>query len=101
MSKHLVLSLKPYDFTNKEGQRILGVKVAYINKKPNKDAKGFTPFIVNVSDEELFSKFIEVPAIYEMDFEQVTGKNNKPEIVLTDVDFIAPVDIAEIIKSAC
>lgn|SRR3712207_4544978 len=101
MSKHLVLSAKVYDFKNKEGQRVCGAKIAYLNKRPNRDAKGFTPFIVNITEKDLFDKFIEIPGIYDMDFEQVTGKNNKPELILSDVDFIAPIDISEIIKSAC
>ena len=97
MSKHLVLSVKSYSFTNKDGQRITGAKVAYVNKKASvrQNELGHPPMIVNVSDdvEVLFS---DVPGIYDMTFEQVTGKDNKPEIVLTDVCIVKPIDFDEI-----
>ena len=98
MSKHLVLSVKPYDFENKQGNRVLGAKVTYINKKPSSRDKelGFPPLIVNVSDIDILNKIVEVPGVYNMDFEQVTGKNNKPEILLSDVEFISPVELEQL-----
>lgn len=98
MSKHLVLSINSYDFENRKGERVQGAKVAYINKKPSSREKeiGFPPLLVNVSNPELVSNFEEVPAIYEMDFEQVTGKNNKPEIILANAELISPVDLQEL-----
>ncbi|WP_335918022.1 hypothetical protein [Shewanella chilikensis] len=98
MSKHLVLSVKPYDFQNNQGERVTGAKVTYINKKPSsrEGEYGYPPLIVSVSNMNLVSNLKEVPAVYEMDFEQVTGKNNKPEIILTDVELISPVDMAQI-----
>ena len=93
MSKYIVLSKKPYDFNNDKNERVAGAKVAYLNKKPSaRDGEqGHPPMIVSVS-EEMATKLIEVPAIYDMDFEQVTGKNNKPELILTDLQFVSPID---------
>lgn len=97
MSKHLVLSVKHYDFENKQGERIKGAKISYINKKPTKKEGevGFAPLMVSINNKELLESLKEVPAVYELDFEQITGKNNKPELMLTDIDLIAPVDLTQ------
>ena len=96
MSKHLVLSVKSYDFRNNDGEQITGAKVSYINKKPSsREAElGHPPMIVSINDMKLVQEFREVPGIYEMEFEQITGKNNKPEISLFDVDFIETFDVS-------
>lgn len=96
MSKHLVLSVKSYDFENKNGERITGAKVSYVNKKAStRDQEyGHPPMIVSVSNVELVQQFREIPGIYEMDFEQVTGKNNKPEIILSDVELVEPMALS-------
>lgn len=96
MSKQLVLSIKPYEFENKSGSVVSGAKVSYINKRPSsRDGEtGNPPLIVNISDKNLISNFKEVPGIYDMDFEQVTGKNNKPELIISDLEFIAPVNLS-------
>ena len=52
--------------------------------------------IVNVSDIDILNKIVEVPGVYNMDFEQVTGKNNKPEILLSDVELISPVELEQL-----
>lgn len=95
MSKHIVLSAKPYDFQS-NGSRISGLKISYINTKPTsrKGEEGYPPLIVNISNNELIEKIERVPALYEMDFEQVTGKNNRPEIVLSDIDYISDIDFS-------
>lgn len=97
MSKHLVLSVKPYDFTNKNEERIIGAKISYINKKPSSrdGEQGYPPLLVSLNDLALVDKFQEVPGVYDMEFEQVTGKNNKPEIILTDVELFEPVDLGQ------
>lgn len=94
MSKHLVLSVKPYDFENRQGDRIRGAKVAYINHKPSvrENEFGFPPLLVNVSDKSIVEQLKDAPGVYDLEFEQVTGKNNKPEIILTEASLIKPVD---------
>lgn len=98
MSKHLVLSVKTYDFKNDGGEQITGAKVSYINKKasPREEEVGHPPMIVSINDMKLVQQFREVPGIYEMDFEQITGKNNKPEISLFDVEFVEPFDLVSL-----
>ena len=95
MSKKLILSKKTYDFVNTEGERIQGLKLAYLNESPSKreNEEGFTPMILNISNKELLKSLEEIPGIYEMDFDQVTGKNNKPELLLSEIKFLAPAEI--------
>lgn len=97
MAKYIVLSAKPYDFENNKGERIKGVKIAYINKKPSarEGEYGNPPMITTCSlDSTKGKRLEECPAVFEMDFEQITGKNNKPELMLTDLDYVAPVDLS-------
>jgi hypothetical protein len=98
MSKHLVLSVKPYNFENKQGERIRGARVAYINGKPSvrENEFGHPPMLVSVSEMNLVGQLAEVPGVYDLEFEQVTGKNNKPEIILTGASFIKSVNISEL-----
>lgn len=95
MSKHLLLSKKSYDFVNNDGERIQGLKLSYINENPSKreNEEGFTPMIINVNDKNISKSIKQVPGIYEMNFDQVTGKNNKPEILLSDITFLSETDI--------
>lgn len=96
MSKYIVLSAKPYDFENAKGEKISGVKIAYINKKPSsrEGEYGNPPLLTTCSLDVIKGKRLEeTPAVFDMDFEQVTGKNNKPELFLTELDYVAPVDL--------
>ena len=97
MSKHLVLSMKHYDFNNDKNERIFGAKLFYINKKiSSRDSEeGHAPLMVSLNNPVLIEKIKnKLPAICEMEFEQVTGKNNKPEIVLIDVEYISAADLS-------
>lgn len=97
MSKYIVLSAKPYDFENSKKERIKGVRIAYINKKPSarEGEFGNPPMITTCSLDSIQGKRLEeCPAIFDMEFEQITGKNNKPELMLTDLEFVAPVDLS-------
>jgi hypothetical protein len=96
--KYLVLAAKPYEFSSKDGNLIKGVSVSYIQKKPSSRANefGHPPFIINSQSLDGFSKedFKQIPAIFDMEFEQVTGKDHKPALVLTGMEFVAPIDLA-------
>lgn len=96
MGKFLVLSVKPYDFENDKGERIQGARVSYLNRKPSArdNEEGFPPLIVTINDGDLVKELKQVPAIYDMEFEQVTGKNNRPELMLSSLEYVAPVDFS-------
>jgi hypothetical protein len=93
--KYLVLSSKPYDFDNSKGEKVSGVKISYINRKPSarENEYGNPPMITNCSLSLVKGKRLEeTPAIFDMEFEQVTGQKNKPELLLTDLEYVSPVD---------
>ncbi len=95
MSKVIVLGhSKPYDFKQDNGDRLQGVKISYINSKPSvKDGEvGFTPIQVTVNPSVL-GDLKELPGLYDVSFEMVAGRNNKPEIAVTGFDFIKAVDM--------
>ena len=96
ISKHLILSKKAYDFTNNDGERVQGLKLSYLNDKPSvrDNEEGFTPMIININDKSIVKSLKEIPGIYEMTFDQVTGKNNKPEIILSEVSFLSSTDLS-------
>lgn len=96
MAKYLVLSGKPFDFEDQNGKRIQGLKISYVSKRSSvKEGEyGNPPLIATVSNMELAKKLNAYPAIYDMEFEQTAGKNNKPEIYLADVNFVTEVDIS-------
>lgn len=99
MSKHLVLSAKPYDFENKRGDRVKGIKVSYLNSKPStrENEIGHAPMIVNIGDLSLMSKLDgNVPGVFDLEFEQITGQGNKPELMLVGLEAIAPVDLTSL-----
>lgn len=94
MSKKIILAKQTYDFEDKEGKRIKGCKITYLGKRPSplENIQGYTPIIANVTDD--ISQLIEVvPAVYEIDFEQVAGKNSKAVTFVSDIDFIKEVNI--------
>lgn len=93
--KCLVLSANSYDFTTKDGDRIQGTKVSYINKKSSvrDNEYGNPPMIVNTAtslDKDILNL---LPAVCNLSFEQVTGKNNKPELVLTDLELVTETEL--------
>lgn len=96
MSKYMVLSVKPYDFQNDKGERIQGARVSYLNKKPSvrDNELGFPPLQVSITNQNLLNELKQVPAIYDMEFEQVTGRNNKPELMLSEIEMVSPVDFS-------
>ncbi|HHY13088.1 MAG TPA: hypothetical protein GX526_00375 [Thermoanaerobacterales bacterium] len=99
MNRFLVLALQHYDFKNDSGERVNGAKVTYISPKASsrENEVGYCPLIVNISDSSVVRKFGQVPGIYNMTFEQVTGRNNRPSIILSDVDFINEVDMSAVL----
>lgn len=97
MGKCLVLSSKEYNFTDSNGKQISGVKIAYINKRPStrENEYGHSPLITTCPISLIKGKGLEkLPAIYDLEFEQVTGAKNKPELLLVDLELVSSVDIS-------
>ncbi|MDD3962785.1 MAG: hypothetical protein PHT77_13105 [Bacteroidales bacterium] len=92
MSKYIILSARPYDFTNDKQERVQGLKLSYLNPGVQKeDVLGFEPMIASVpSGFEV--NLSEVPGRYNMEFEVVSGQKNRPVLQLTSLDFIEPIN---------
>lgn len=99
--KCLVLSAKPYEFSSKDGSLVKGISVSYINKKPSsrENEYGNPPLIINSQSLENFNfeEFSHIPGVFDMEFEQVTGKDHKPAIILTGMELINAVDLGSFI----
>ena len=94
MSKKIILARQDYDFQDADGKRIKGCKITYLGKKPSPldNIKGFTPIIANINDD--MAKLMDVvPAVYDIEFEQVAGKNNKAVTFVSDILYSNDVDI--------
>ena len=95
--KYLVLSAKPYEFTSKDGNLVKGMSVSYIQKKQSSrdNEFGHPPFIINSQIEDFKKDDLKnIPGIFDMEFEQVVGKDHKPALMLTDMLFVAPIDFS-------
>ncbi|AFS79927.1 hypothetical protein Curi_3p00030 (plasmid) [Gottschalkia acidurici 9a] len=93
MSKKIVLAKQSYDFES-DGKRIKGCKITYLGKNPSplENVQGYTPIIANIGED--VAKCIDVvPALYDIEFEQVAGKNNKAVTFVSDIEFIKETDI--------
>lgn len=94
MSKKIILAKQVYDFKDADGKRIKGCKITYLGKKPSplENIEGYTPIVANINDD--IADLIEVvPAVYDIEFEQVAGKNNKAVTFVSDINFNKEVDI--------
>jgi hypothetical protein len=100
MSKILVTWKKPYTFTNDQGVKYEGVKVSYLNKNAsNKDAEvGHNP-ILSKLDLSLNSSLTTIPGLYDAEVDVQTNAKNQPELVITSLNFIKPVDIKSIFEA--
>lgn len=92
MSEYIILSAREFDFTNDRQERVQGVKLSYINPKVQQEGvKGFEPMLASVP--AVFADSLgHLPGRYRMSFEVVTGPKNKPQLQLTELECLAPVD---------
>ena len=95
----LITSARRYDFEDSEsGRKIRGVTVNYLDGALQDRTADFSgvPFLSLPSAVELWESFVQLPGIYEAEFAQRPGKANRPMTVLHKVQYIGPVNIAEI-----
>lgn len=93
----LLTSVKPFDFTNTEETRMEGAKISYLGNKPSVKVgeTGFPPMQITVK-KELLNDIQDIPAIYDAEFEMVSGKNNKPELAITGFKYKKSVDLSKL-----
>lgn len=97
MSKVLIVGMKTYSFLKDDKELVEGAKVSYLGEfaSTKKNEFGFLPLQVNVNLNIAKEQIKEVPGIYDLSFDMVAGKNNKPELVITGFEFIKSVDFVE------
>lgn len=89
----LILSVKKYDFTNPDGERINGVKVTYCDEPTyNKDTKGFNPMNITAPIDS-WGFFDKVPALYDIDFTLKPDNKGKASLVFKAAKFLKEVTI--------
>lgn len=89
--KVLVLGVKSYDFKNDAGEKVAGTKVYYVTNDAIEGVEGYPPMCVTVGSDV----FPVLPGIYNFDFSMKQGKNNKPELVVVDSNFVSHVSIVD------
>jgi len=92
MSKHIVIGTSPFDLVDDNGQRVQGVKVYYLDNDPEDSngvngAKGYFPLNLSIMGDHV-DKFGAVPGIYDLDFKQRRDKYGKPQLRLSNVEFV-------------
>lgn len=94
MSRVLITGVRSYDFEDKDGRKIDGAKVSYLGEKSSvkQNETGFTPMQISVK-KELLQELETIPGVYNLDFDMVPGKNNKPELAIVGFEFLKEVDI--------
>lgn len=93
----LVLSANTYDFENQQGNRISGTKISYIDKSLINKENQFGIFPLMMSTDRVISDELlkQLPALCNLSFNKVLGKNNKPEDTLSDIKIVLPIDVNE------
>ena len=91
--KALVVGVKSYSFQNEQGQKIEGAKVSYLtNLESTKNNEvGFLPMLVSIP-LTMLGQVKNVPALYDIKFDMVPGRNSKPEFVVSGFDYLNEVD---------
>lgn len=99
MSKVIVTGLKSYSFKREDGQVLEGVKVSYLSEEraKNQNENGYLPLQSSLNLESL-KDFKEVPGLYDVKYDMVPGKGNKPTLAITGFSFIKGVNLNELFK---
>lgn len=99
MSKVIVTGIKSYSFKREDGQVLEGVKVSYIGevRASKQNENGYLPLQSSLSLESV-KDFKEVPGLYDVKYDMVPGKGNKPTLAITGFNFIKGVPLNELFK---
>lgn len=99
MSKVIVTGLKTYSFKKDDGQVLEGVKVSYIAREMAKgqNEKGYLPLQSSLNLQCL-NDFKEIPGVYDVNYDMVPGKGNKPTLAITGFNFVKGIDLEGLFK---
>lgn len=100
--KCIILSARRYDFEDATSKKhVQGVTVNYIEGKPLQEADERGSFPLKITGTpETWGKLAVLPGVYECDFRQRPGKDNRPTLTLTDVHFVSPLGMDGIVAEA-
>jgi hypothetical protein len=93
METCVLLSARRYDFTDDAGKRVEGVTINYLtgDVDTEPDRRGVAPLTIS-APSELFGTLGALPGLYEVEFKQRAGKNNRPTLMLTSAKFRTALD---------
>ncbi len=93
METCVLLSARKYDFNDDAGKRVEGVTISYLtgDVETAGDRRGASPLTIN-APTEVFSLLGPLPGLYDVDFKQRAGKNNRPTLMITGVHFRQALD---------
>ena len=94
----VILSARRYSFTDAASDRdVNGFIVDYVDPEPPATSepakKGLYVLQVTTQKLELWDKLTVLPGLYHVDFAMRPGKNNRPTLSLTDLEFVESVKI--------
>mgnify|MGYP001039774177 CR=1 FL=1 len=93
MAKVMVVGVKTYSFNNDANQKVEGARVSYLTSIPSNKSNelGFLP-LQSIVSLDVVNSLKEIPAIYDVNYDMVPGRNNKPEMIITGFEFLQSVD---------
>lgn len=99
MNKVIVTGYKTYSFTNDNGQVVEGVKVSYLSSQKviGQNKNGYLPMESTLNLKAL-GDFQEIPGVYEVNYQMIPGKGNKPTVEVGGFKFIKPADFGSLFK---
>lgn len=93
METCVLLSARKYDFTDDAGKRVEGITISYLTGDVDNDPdrRGVAPLTIS-APSDVFSLLGPLPGLYDVDFKQRAGKNNRPTLMITGVQFRQALD---------
>lgn len=99
MSKVIILGAKTYRFENDKKEIVEGAKVSYLSEMMSTKTNevGYMPLQSSIN-LQTFSELKDIPGLYEVKYDMIPGRNNKPTLELVGFDFIKKVSLENLFK---
>ena len=93
METCVLLSARRYDFQDEAGKRVEGVTISYLTGDTDNepDRRGVAPLTIS-APSDVFGTLGPLPGLYDVEFKQRAGKNNRPTLMLTSAKFKVALD---------
>ncbi len=96
----LVLGFKTYDFKDeKSGKQLSGGKISYITflRQNQPNCIGNLPIQIKAS-KEMCDNLKALPGIYDIQYSMVPGKNNVPQLEVSNFNYVGEVELDDLFK---